>query len=110
MKKNKGFTLVELLAIVAIAGCLIAIAAPYYLEHSGKPNPNIQNIQYGVTFQFPDDGKFESLLTDLMIDNRREDPTHLYFVKRPEGPVEVYRITKEIVITLEDFKKIIRKK
>ena len=36
MNKNKGFTLIEIMIAVAIAGILVAIAIPAYEEHTGK--------------------------------------------------------------------------
>lgn len=36
MKANKGFTLVEIMIVVALIGLLTAIAIPYYQEHAQK--------------------------------------------------------------------------
>jgi len=43
MKKDKnGFTLIELIAVVIIAGIIISIAIPAYQDYTSKPITNAE--------------------------------------------------------------------
>ncbi len=76
MKKSKGFTLVELMIVVAIIGNLAAVAVPYYQKYITKSRltsmvwPGVHAIQtnvasyYSLNNTFPTGATFIALTAD----------------------------------------------
>lgn len=84
MKRNKGFTLVELLVVLAIISLLLTIALPRYFSSVDKSKEvalreNLQVLRSGIDKYYADKGEYPAALADLV--------TQRYFRKVPLDPL-----------------------
>jgi general secretion pathway protein G len=84
MNRAKGFTLVELLVVLAIISLLLTIALPRYFSSVDKSKEvalreNLQVLRSGIDKYYADKGEYPAALDDLV--------NHHYFRKIPLDPV-----------------------
>ena len=79
MKEQKGFTLVELMIVVAIIGILAAVAVPYYQRYVAKSRltalvmPTVRSVQTNISTFYAVQGTFPTFDADLTISNFLRD-------------------------------------
>ncbi len=96
MRENEGFTLVELMIVVAIIGILAAVATPYYQRYVQKARlaslvfPGVHVIETNLAAYYAKQGSFPNGST---IDLLTEDANTTYFsVATPSGSTVSFTI------------------
>jgi general secretion pathway protein G len=84
MKIERGFTLVELLVVLAIIGTLLSLAAPRYFRSMEKAKEsvlreNLNTLRATIDKYFSDTGMYPASLSDLVLKH--------YLRKIPEDPL-----------------------
>ncbi|MBV6320195.1 type II secretion system protein [Duganella violaceipulchra] len=98
MKRNKGFTLVELLVVLAIISLLLTIALPRYFSSVDKSKEvalreNLQVLRSGIDKYYADRGEYPAALADLV--------TQRYFRKVPLDPVTESATTWQLLPSVD---------
>ena len=98
MKHNKGFTLVELLVVLAIISLLLTIALPRYFSSVDKSKEvalreNLQVLRSGIDKYYADKGEYPAALADLVAQR--------YFRKVPLDPVTESATTWQLLPSVD---------
>lgn len=83
-KKNKGFTLVELLVVLSILALLLTLAVPKYFTSIEKAKDatlkqDLNTLRESIDKYYADNGKYPNTLDDLV--------EHKYIRKLPVDPI-----------------------
>jgi general secretion pathway protein G len=83
-KKNKGFTLVELLVVLSILALLLTLAVPKYFTSIEKAKDatlkqDLNTLRESIDKYYADNGKYPNTLEDLV--------EHKYIRKLPVDPI-----------------------
>jgi general secretion pathway protein G len=83
-KKNKGFTLVELLVVLSILALLLTLAVPKYFTSIEKAKDatlkqDLNTLRESLDKYYADNGKYPNTLVDLV--------EHKYIRKLPVDPI-----------------------
>jgi len=79
MKESKGFTLVELMIVVAIIGILAAVAVPFYQRYVAKSRltslvfPGLHSIETNISTYFSAKGTWPTLSNATDLDSFAQD-------------------------------------
>ena len=77
---NKGFSLVELIVVIAIMAILVGVAVPVYTQYISSANTNVDKQTVG---------EVEHAIEVLLIDNEVKNPTGEWKIKLTKTGLEL---------------------
>lgn len=99
---QKGFTLVELMAVIAIIGVLVAIAVPRYVDATkeakvAKVQADLSSIDSAISMYYAANGTYPTAMTDLAtyFDTAPTPPTDKYTIDGTTHRAEWYGFTAD---------------